>query len=316
MLAGIMAVFNAIAGVVAKIISFIPWWLWVCLGLILFGGWLFHGGSCRDFCCRRTPSPRPEKWDQLKVSKATTGATLECTTGRRDRRTRTVSLSHIAAPSNELAEQSRASLERLAGSFIRVRHQGLFRPALDNEGKPVSAKPGEAKEIKCPECGGSGKVPNICEVDCFFCPTDTFCSECHGTKKLQLSYDIADRCQELIAAHTGEDGCKDCLKDNKPCQELQKALFKIILANSKEPKNIECPICGGTGKYTDQPLEARGQIVGTIYSAYGQCLNTEQVRLGMAKLLADAPKEWKVFEDEAKKKNLGIWRVEPKKKGK
>ena len=324
MLAGIMAIFSAIANVIAKIISFIPWWLWVCIAIFFFGGWVFYGGSCRDFCCHHTPRPRPEKWDQLTVTKAITGASLDCGGGRRGRREKSVNLAHIAAPADEpLAEQSRASLERLAGNFVRVRHQGLLRPALDDKGKPVEATPGikpEEKEVNCEECDGTGQVSNMCTINCLLCQGDPACPFCHGTGKLKLTYGVIERCQTAIANHMGcdseegDDGyrCEECRKENKPCPVLTKILTDILTSNATEPETIECPKCYGAGKYYEQPLEAR-PVVGVIYSAYGQCLNTEQVRLGMAKLLPDAPKEWKVFENEAKKKGLGVWKIAAKK---
>jgi hypothetical protein len=312
MLAGIMAVLGAIFSVVAKIIAVIPWWLWLCIVAFFLGGLIFYGGSCRDFCCKKTPKPRPEKWDELTVVKATTGVTLECNTGARGRRTKTVSLQYVASPSNSpLDEQSRASLERLAGAFVRTRHQGILRPAVDDMVKPVSAVPEEEewREVKCDGCGGSGKISNICEVNCFFCQKNPACIDCGGAGKLKLSYDTIEQCHMVLSAHLGDNGCKECFDNHGPCSKIVQELRDIIAEDHKNSRAI-CPTCAGTGKYFERPLESK-MVVGVIYSAYGQCLNTEQVRLGMAKLLAGAPKEWKVFEDEAKKKNLGIWKKEP-----
>ena len=57
----------------------------------------------------------------------------------------------------------------------------------------------------------------------------------------------------------------------------------------------------------DGGVESRGPAVGVVYGESGQCLNTEQLAAGMAKLLPDGPKEWKVFETKARKSKLGVW---------
>jgi hypothetical protein len=206
MFAGIMAILSSICSVIAKIIAAIPWQVWAALVIFLFGGWVFYGGSCRDFCCSRTRPPRPEKWDELQVSSVDTGATIKCKGGRRGKRTKTVTLAHIAAPSDIWAESSRVSLEKLAGSTIRVQKHGLFRSTPDD------------------------------------------------------------------AESTSEDAPED-----------------------------------DTLEGASEPLESK-MMVEIIYNMNGQCLNTEQVRLGMAKLLPGAPEDWKKYEDEAKKNNLGIWK--------
>jgi hypothetical protein len=311
MFTGIMAVLSSICSVIAKIIAAIPWQVWACLIIFLFGGWVFHGGSCRDFACSKYREPKPLKWQELTVSSALTGTSLECRAGTRGRRTRTINLSFIAAPSNApLSDESRSSLERLAGNVIRIPFQGLFKKPLVNPIKPVSAAPGESSEqetVKCDVCDGTGKILNSCIVACYFCQKDPQCHECNGIGKLKLSYDIVDQCEAAILSHVGDDGCEACQKLNAPCPVLSQRLKEIIGSNSKQPKKIKCFECDGVGKHSVEPVETR-LYVGLVYSAYGQCLNTEQVRLGMAKLLPEAPKDWKAFEDEAKKKNLGIWK--------
>lgn len=210
MLAAISVILSAIADKIAAFVKFVPWWVWVSIAIFLFGGWVFHGGSCRDFACSRTPKPRPIKWSEYTVSKVITGTSIESRLGKRQRRVRTINLINICSPSDGvLAEQSRASLERLAGTSIRVQRQGIF--ATTDE------------EVKL-------------------------------EKQLKSDEDIVE-------------------------------------SNGDE----------------EEPMEAQ-IIVGVIYGNSGQCLNTEQVRLGMAKLLPEAPKEWKTFEDEAKKKKLGVWK--------
>jgi hypothetical protein len=207
MLAGIMAILSSICSVIAKIIAAIPWQVWAALAIFLFGGWVFYGGSCRDFCCSRTRPPRQEKWDELQVSSVDTGATFKYRDGRRGKRIKTVTLAHIAAPSDIWAESSRVSLEKLAGSTVRIQKHGLFRSTPDD--------------------------------------------------------------------------AEDALKGT--------------------PKG------GDVLEGISEPLESK-MMVEIVYNMNGQCLNTEQVRLGMAKLLPDAPEDWKKYEDEAKKNNLGIWK--------
>ncbi len=204
MFAAISAILGAIGNVIASIIKVIPWQAWACLAIFLFGGWVFYGGSCHEFACGPSRRElRDIKWDELTVISTPTGASLECKVGTRGKRTKTVSLTYIVAPSDgTLAEESRASLERLAGSTIKIPYQGIIRKDPVVKSAPESAE---------------------------------------GPK----------------------------------------------------PESV--------------PLETR-VVVGMIYNSYGQCLNTEQVRLGMAKLSPDAPKSWQAFESEAKKKKLGVWK--------
>lgn len=312
MLTGIMAILSAICSVIAKIIAFVPWWAWVCIVIFFLGGWVFYGGSCRDFACSKHRDPKPIKWQELTVSSVLTGASLECSSGIRGRRTKTVNLSFIAAPSESpLADESKSSLARLAGNVVRVPYEGLLKRPVVNPPKPVSAttdsKPEELKQVKCDLCGGTGGILDICEVACYFCQKDPKCQECNGTGRMRLSYDVIDQCEIAISRHIGEDGCPECQKLHGPCQVLAEQLKNIIATNPEKPQKIKCFACDGTGSCFEEPLEAR-LYVGLVYSAYGQCLNTEQVRLGMAKLLPEAPKDWKKFEDEAKKKNLGVWK--------
>ena len=175
---------------------------------------MFYGGSCRDFACSKKHDPKPIKWDELKVSKAITGVSIECKLGARGRRTKTVNLAYVAAPSNDdLAAISKSSLERLAGDTIRIPYQGILKRPVSDISQPMSSS-----------------------VD-----------------------------EDLVE----EDD--------------------------------------DSGKVGKEPLESR-VYVGLVYGMSGQCLNTEQVRLGMVKLLPEAPKDWKQYEDEAKNKNLGIWK--------
>jgi hypothetical protein len=305
-----MAVLGSVFGVIVKIMAAIPWQVWACLALILFGGWIFHGGSCRDFACSKHRDPLPIKWQELKVVSALTGTSLECGLGSRGRRTKTVNLSYVAAPSGDLADESRSSLERLAGNVVRIPYQGLIkRPAILP--KPVSATTDseytEPEKIKCDLCDGTGKIFDTCVVVCYFCQRDPKCPECNGQGRLRLSYGTIDQCETAILNHVGESGCKECQEFNIPCPTLAQQLRNIITTNPDKPQKIECFDCDGSGKVDAEPPEGR-LYVGLVYSAYGQCLNTEQVRLGMAKLLPEAPSDWKQFEDEAKKKNLGVWK--------
>ena len=330
MLTGIMAILTAIGNVIAKIIAFIPWWLWVCIAIFFLGGWVFYGGSCRDFACSKHHDPKPIKWQEMRVSSVITGASLECLAGRRDRRTKSVNLAYIAAPSESpLADESKSSLERLAGNTVRVPFQGILKKPLQNLIKPqgpVSAtpepivnEPVEKKLVKCPDCDGIGEIWDTCVVVCYLCQRDPKCPVCNGLGRLRLSYDTIDQCETIISNHTydiilGEDEsdappskCEECLKLHGPCSVLAQQLKDVIVLDPKKPKKIKCFECGGTSKHYEGLPEAQ-LIVGLIYSSYGQCLNTEQVRLGMAKLLSDAPKDWKQFENEAKKNNLGVWK--------
>ena len=305
MFTAISAIFGAIFSVIAKIIAVIPWWVYVCLAIFLLGGMVFHGGSCRDFMCSKTPRVKTIKWDEFNVSEVITGASIECKSGIRGRRTKSVNLAGIVAPSDERAEESRASLERLAGNFIRVPYQGR-NPQKVEDGT-------ELVKIKCEDCNGTGKTMDDCDIRCFFCQLVSDgeqCKVCNSTGKLHLSYDTIDQCQSLITKHIDNDDCKKC--GEGPCLEIIQRL-KDIIASNQDPKEVQCYECGGSGETYQAPLEGQ-LIVCLAYSAYGQCLNTEQVRLGMAKLLPDAPKEWKKFEDEAKKKELGVWKKNSRRK--
>jgi hypothetical protein len=207
MLAVITAILSTIGSAISAVIKVVPWQAWACLAIFLFGGWVFYGGSCRDFACSRTRPPKPTRWEDISVSKATTGASLEHTYGIHGRRSKTISLAHIVAPSDgKIAEDSRASLEHLAGNLVRIPYKGLL---------------------------------------------------------------IKD-----VQSQSSESATSD---DSVNTESLESSIHPIV---------------------------------GTIYNQSGQCLNTEQVRLGMAKLAPDAPKDWKTFENEAKKNNLGVWKSE------
>src|SRR3990167_6756170 len=57
----------------------------------------------------------------------------------------------------------------------------------------------------------------------------------------------------------------------------------------------------GAQDEADEGVQARGPLVCVDYGESGLCLNTEQLAMGMAKLLPDGPKEWRRFEAGAKK---------------
>lgn len=298
----ILSIINTIFTVIAKIISYIPWWLWVCVAIFFFGGIVFHGGSCRDFMCSRTKEPKRVKWMELTVSSATTGASLTCDVGRRGRRSMKVCLSYIVAPSDMLAEESKASLERLSGEMVRIPYTGILKRIQD---KPILF--GAADDsMTCDTCDGLGVVRDICKINCFFCRGDNDCKWCNGTGKLSLSDSTVDICEDIVIRHLGDDWCGECKVGNgKPCKVLYDQLAEVV-TNKNKYEIVQCFDCDGTGKLLR--IYESQSIVGIVYSLYGQCLNTEQVRLGMATLAHDAPKEWKKFENEAKKNNLGVWK--------
>jgi len=121
----------------------------ILLALIALIALSLWGMSCE---CRRIlnpPKPRPPIKRDYEVVRATTGASIEVEAGIRGRRTETVGLANIAAPSPGLvmAEASRQSLEKLAGKIIRVEIErtGLFR------GEPSEAQASQRRLDATPE---------------------------------------------------------------------------------------------------------------------------------------------------------------------
>lgn len=97
------------------------------------------------FCAWRTtkilfpPPPKPPHSWSFAVESVPNGSTIMVKSGLRERKTATISLADIAAPptSDDLAEASRANLERLAGTRIRVetprgRLFGAVQPEVDD----------------------------------------------------------------------------------------------------------------------------------------------------------------------------------------
>ncbi len=150
--------------------------------------------NCRKFWNPRPP--RPPHSETLTVIRATTGASLECAAGRKDKRTRLVILADIAAPAagEPFAEVSRANLERIAGKTIRVESErrGLFRSEdvvllqqVDDQGKVIKEEyvrldckeataTAEAPE-ECPTCGGAKMIPGPENP-----PSEQVCPDCEG----------------------------------------------------------------------------------------------------------------------------------------
>ena len=94
LLAILGSVFSAIWGILAKL----PWQLYVAIGLVLLGGWIFHGGSCREFACKRPD--KPPKSDTFDVAEVPTGASVVVRYGLKGRKRATIALAHIAAPAS------------------------------------------------------------------------------------------------------------------------------------------------------------------------------------------------------------------------
>jgi len=57
-----------------------------------------------------------------------------------------------------------------------------------------------------------------------------------------------------------------------------------------------------------EPLEGRKEIVvGTVYGATGACLQLEQLRQGLGRVVGDVSAEWTAAQAEAKKQKRGLW---------
>ena len=94
---------------------------------------------------KMTEPPRPPREELLVVIRVVNGVTIVVKDGPLGRREATVTLSDICAPSNSetTAEPSRANLERLAGTRIRIEYAGrrrLFGEAHDSEEQPEATE--------------------------------------------------------------------------------------------------------------------------------------------------------------------------------
>lgn len=104
----------------------LPWQLYACVGLVLLGGWIFHGGSCREFLCSRDRTPRPPRIITYTGTVVSIEAANRFTlaTGRRQRNPVTIqhivtsrgpeALAGLLAVGDQVAVQSTRS--RLLGS--------------------------------------------------------------------------------------------------------------------------------------------------------------------------------------------------------
>jgi len=123
----------------------------------------------RNWSCRQSRPPRPPRPPRTAtyaVAEVPNGATIVVKAGLLGRRTATVTLESISAPAegDGMAEASRANLERLAGSTIRVEtaRNGLFRGESDEE---ANAEPIEARgPLVGVVYGESGECLNLAQV--------------------------------------------------------------------------------------------------------------------------------------------------------
>ena len=125
----ILAILGSVWTILAKVVAAIPYQVWLCLGLILLGGWMFHGGSCRSFMCSKPVKPPRPISDTYDVVSVPTGASIRVAYGLKGRREAVVALASIQAPSTgEAAEASRSALEASAGATVRIEwSRGLLR---------------------------------------------------------------------------------------------------------------------------------------------------------------------------------------------
>jgi len=116
----------------------------------------------RHWGCAAPPRP-PASWSFAVVS-VPNGASIVVKTGLRDRRTATITLADVAAPpdGDQYAEPSRANLERLAGTRIRVEapRGRLFgadsqSPEADGEQQTELSRTDDTQppESRCPMIG-------------------------------------------------------------------------------------------------------------------------------------------------------------------
>jgi hypothetical protein len=150
------------------------------------------------------PTPRPAKWDELSVIKATTGASLECSTGLRDRRTKTVNLINVAAPTDSMAEESRKNLSRVAGNIVRIEHHGILRgePAGDSPDiKPQPQLKSYNKYISG-ACTGSACANNVCATN-----TSSEVVEALGSPLVGIVYGKSGSCLQVEQLAAGLVKC-------------------------------------------------------------------------------------------------------------
>lgn len=142
-LAGLKTFASSALAVAAKI----PWQVWACVAIFLAGGYVFHGGSCRDFACRRTPQPHPIVSEWRDVVEVPNGATIEVKAGLLGRRTATIALAHIAAPGEGQPgfDESRANLAMAAGRRVRIEREG--RGGIFGAGETVDEGPDEEGDV-------------------------------------------------------------------------------------------------------------------------------------------------------------------------
>jgi hypothetical protein len=147
-----LAILGSIWGVVSKVLAAVPWQVWLCLGIFLAGGWVFSGGSCRDFMCHRTPRPpRPPRVHETVGSVLSVEDANHLTiqvSGPLGRRKWPVSVTIddvVVSVGNASGMALTASLCPL-DSIVKVKTE-TARIFGD-----------EGKDVKCSACNGTGKT--------------------------------------------------------------------------------------------------------------------------------------------------------------
>ncbi|MCK9569807.1 hypothetical protein M0R72_12760 [Candidatus Pacearchaeota archaeon] len=263
----------------------------------------------RNWSCRsqrdRGRKPRPPAQKEYVVESASTGGSLVIKDGRKGKRVIAISLSGIAAPAagEPLEEESRVSLEKLAGAKVRLESGRKILGATedgDEDAKAMFAAPeklGPGVEVRCSACGGKGEntYPDggvaVAAQAAFAIWMDSHIPTCKKCK------------DAILNSEKSPPASSYCTVAQAKWKEIcDKA--KLI---KRAPLTDECWACGGSGLLIEHKRVARRPLVGVVYGQSGNCLNEAQLRVGLARTVGTVCQEWADAEKEAQTGKVGIW---------
>lgn len=287
----------------------------VWAGLIVLS-LFFLWGISRQWSCRAPRPPKPSAVRTYAVIRTTTGASFEVSSGLRDRKTATVIMDGIAAPTQgePLFEESRANLERLAGSEIRVespRHRLLRSTPTDDVGQDSLPQQDDATEATVATPGNADHPPMIWTSP----QAKAWVLECKRIQPFEHDEAFArDLAVYFTRTRVPRSQWLDrtdviyewywCHLEHRDCKKCLAAWFVLCTGWNRNNEYLTAPIPDGDGA---QLLEARGPITGVCFGQSGSCLQLEQVKAGLARCVGDVPGEWSEAERDAKKSKRGIW---------
>lgn len=270
------------------------------------------------------PEPRVKTLGPYKVLDVPNGATIigiKRGSGVRDRQQVTVNLQYVQAPvSGPDADLAKAHLAEIAGEQITVQYEkhGIFRGTAQDSQRRLDE-----------ECEATAEAPATVSREMTDEEFEKMKAELYGPRKdckicggTGVDVMDGDRMAQAYFAMWFEPhrhNCKVCKVDGEMftlCPKAQEAWEKCKSEFADfEPIKQKC-LCVGTYiedrsgwdiEKVEADLEARGPLTGIVFGFSGIDCNLNMINHGYADCTADAPKQYRVARDLAKKNKEGIW---------